>query len=56
MQNTQDPLLGNAKFKDFGETQETIEVEEEKEEAGNDGEDQEEGQVPPIILTFFIQR
>ena len=28
----QDPLLGRAKFKTFGETRETMEVEEEKEE------------------------
>ena len=48
--------MGCAKYKTFGETQQTIEVEEEKEEGNNEGEDQEEGQVPPIILTFFIQR
>ena len=52
----QDPLLGCAKYKTFGETQQTIEVEEEKAEGDNEGEDQEEGQVLPIILTFFIQR
>lgn len=52
----QDPLLGRAKFKTFGETRETMEVEEEKEEGDDEGEDQEEGQVSLIILTFFIQR